>query len=217
MTNGLELAELFETPLIVEEVQNAAALNAALRKAIEERRARDPKGLSISNRQGWHSDTQMLDWGGEAAAALVRQVVELADRYTADIGARGEPRYAWVPEMWANISGRGGANQYHTHPGAYWAAVYYVDDGYAGSPDRALGGELEIEDPRMPMLQMDGPDLRFRLRPDAPIADPEILLRPASGRLLLFPAWLRHAVRPYLGTAERISIAINLTPIRVAG
>jgi uncharacterized protein (TIGR02466 family) len=36
-------------------------------------------------------------------------------------------------------------------------------------------------------------------------------VRPKSGRLVMFPAWLLHQVRPYRGTAQRISIAFNLS------
>ena len=36
-------------------------------------------------------------------------------------------------------------------------------------------------------------------------------IRPASGMLVLFPSWLQHALRPYRGAAERISIAFNLS------
>ena len=36
-------------------------------------------------------------------------------------------------------------------------------------------------------------------------------LRPRAGRLVMFPAWLMHQVRPYHGNAERISIAFNLS------
>ena len=34
---------------------------------------------------------------------------------------------------------------------------------------------------------------------------------PRTGRLVMFPAWLLHQVRPYRGGAERISIAFNLS------
>jgi uncharacterized protein (TIGR02466 family) len=36
-------------------------------------------------------------------------------------------------------------------------------------------------------------------------------VRPKAGRLVMFPSWLLHQVRPYTGTAERISIAFNLS------
>jgi hypothetical protein len=31
--------------------------------------------------------------------------------------------------------------------------------------------------------------------------------------IVIFPAWLSHAVRPYNGTGSRISIAINLSAV----
>ncbi|MDP7462577.1 MAG: putative 2OG-Fe(II) oxygenase, partial [Alphaproteobacteria bacterium] len=34
---------------------------------------------------------------------------------------------------------------------------------------------------------------------------------PKAGRILMFPSWLSHAVRPYTGTRQRISIAFNLS------
>src|SRR6267143_431140 len=46
-------------------------------------------------------------------------------------------------------------------------------------------------------------------------ADPSVggneTVLPKSGRLVMFPAWLLHQVRPYRGGAERISIAFNLS------
>ena len=53
----------------------------------------------------------------------------------------------WHGNMWANINRSGHANEFHSHPGSFWSAVYYVDDGgIPGNP--ALGGELEFMDPR---------------------------------------------------------------------
>ena len=37
------------------------------------------------------------------------------------------------------------------------------------------------------------------------------MIRPRSGRLVMFPSWLLHQVRPYAGKAVRISIAFNLS------
>jgi hypothetical protein len=35
------------------------------------------------------------------------------------------------------------------------------------------------------------------------------VITPATGMMLLFPAWLMHGVRPYHGDRPRISIAFN--------
>ena len=79
--------------------------------------------------------------------------------------------------MWANVCTRGHANQFHVHPGSFWSAVYYLDDGYGGSEDPALGGELQLLDPRMPAVAMASPELAFR-EPDGAIQHAELTLRP---------------------------------------
>jgi uncharacterized protein (TIGR02466 family) len=210
MANKPTLNEFFETPLIVDRIDDNEALNSDLRARIVARRSERP-GLARSNQQGWHSDTDMIQWAEDSSRVLIERIMGLAGRYTVDLGARGTPRYRWVPELWANVSDFGASNQYHTHPGAYWSAVYYVDDGYLGSPDPALGGEIVFEDPRVPTLLMEAPDLRIRTGKG--YIEPTYQLRPESGNLLMFPSWLRHAVNPYLGQGERISIAVNLTAI----
>lgn len=203
---------LFETPVVIDEVPNAPVLNAALKEAIAARRAESP-GVRISNIDGWQSDTGMLAWGGDAAAALNARMIAAAEKFTVDVAAgEGGPRHEWRSTMWANVSPPGGLNQMHTHPGAYWSAVYYVDDGYAGVDDPSLGGELMLMDPRMPMVLMTMPNLRFRV-PGAAPHEPQLAMRPKSGRIVMFPAWLSHGVMPYRGKGERISIAVNLNAV----
>jgi len=38
----------------------------------------------------------------------------------------------------------------------------------------------------------------------------QVAIRPVAGRIVLFPSWLRHSVRPHRGDRERVSIALNL-------
>ncbi|MBA2467502.1 MAG: 2OG-Fe(II) oxygenase family protein [Sphingomonas sp.] len=190
---------------------NAEELNRELRDLILAQRDRD-KGLALSNVGGWHSDTQMLRWGGGPSVRLLERIMAAVDHFTVDIRSNGGPRYKWFPEMWANVSAAGASNQYHTHPGCFWSAVYYVDDGYDGSPDETLGGELVLLDPRMPGIAMNAPDLRFR-RPGQEPEQRERFMRPESGRIVIFPAWLSHAVQPFRGPGTRISIAVNLSAV----
>jgi uncharacterized protein (TIGR02466 family) len=211
---GPKAAGLFETPVIVDRMPGHEALNRELKHVIAARRAQH-RGLDISNIGGWHSDIDMLRWGGAPALRLIERIIATADAFTTDIKSGGAPRFRWLPEMWANVSPPGASNSLHAHPGCFWSAVYYVDDGYGGSPDRALGGELVLFDPRMPAIRMNSPDLRFR-RPGGTPDHHESLMRPASGRIVIFPAWLSHSVRPYRGTGTRISIAVNLSAAPVS-
>ena len=189
--------DLFATPFIVDRLQSEQGI-AMLRDAVEAERSRDPEGVDISNVGGWHSNTNMLDWGGEAARALVFKAMTMADAQTldtkADSGSRfADGRFGWIPEMWANISQAGHANQYHTHPGSFWSIVAYLDDGYEGDDDPALGGELQLLDPRMPMVRMTAPDLRT-LGADGTAQANEPTVRPQTGMIVMFPSWLQHAV-----------------------
>ncbi len=208
MATSAKVASLFPTLIFVGRLPDAAALNAQLREVIADRQMAEP-GVEMSNVRGWQSDVRMLDWGGEAARMLADVVMAHCDRHTVDIKAQGKPRHRWVAEMWANVSTHGASNQSHSHPGAYWSAVYYVDDGYAGSDDRKLAGELVFIDPRMPMVRIGAPDLRYR-RSDGSTDHHETWIRPEAGRLVLFPSWLSHSVRPYMGAGSRVSIAVNV-------
>ena len=202
--------QLFATPFVVDTLQSKEGM-VALREVIEAEQKRDNAGVNISNIGGWHSNTKMLEWGGEVARALAFKAMTMADELTIDTLSTQKSRYSWIPEMWANISGKGDANQYHAHPGSYWSAVAYLDDGYNGSKDTKLGGELQLQDPRMPMIRMTAPDLRLK-DPSGAAQQNEIMIRPRTGMIVMFPSWLQHAVRAFHGEGTRISIAINLVP-----
>ena len=106
-------------------------------------------------------------------------------------------------------SGPGGWNAPHHHFPCHWSGVYYVDDGGI-SADPSLGGELEFMDPRGPAPAMYAPHLAFAIPGGLSVGANETV-QPKAGRLVMFPAWLLHQVRPYRGDAERISVALNLS------
>lgn len=203
-----ETRHLFSTPFVIDTLRSPEGI-AHLKSLIMAEKARDQDGVQISNIGGWHSNTQMLEWGGEAARALALKAMDMADAAMINVGADQGREYGWVPEMWANVSTKGNANQYHTHPGSFWSAVAYIDDGYEGDPDAGLGGELQLLDPRMPMVRMTAPDLRFK-DVDGGLQNNEPMVRPHTGLIVMFPSWLQHSVRAFYGRGTRISIAINL-------
>jgi uncharacterized protein (TIGR02466 family) len=197
---------LFGTPIVVVDVPDAVTLNAALGTTIFERE-KSHAGTQHSNLGGWQSDWEMDRWGGAPAIKLLAIGRNTANRVTTD--RQGKPvSIAWKANMWANINRSGHGNEFHSHPGSFWSAVYYVDDGGIDA-DSSLGGELEFMDPRGPGPAMYAPQLAYGSAGLSVGANETV--RPKAGRLVVFPAWLLHQVRPYKGQAQRISIAFNLS------
>ncbi|UDL93403.1 2OG-Fe(II) oxygenase family protein [Lichenihabitans sp. PAMC28606] len=198
---------LFATPVAALDVPGAEAINTELQRVILARRD-DTPSVQASNAGGWHSDRDILAWGGPHVGQIIDMAKGMAGQLTADRNGQAI-RPAWQVRAWANVNTSGHANICHYHPGSFWSGTYYVDDGGCAS-DHELGGEFEMLDPRGPGPGMYAPALKFAGEDGASVGGAEII-RPKPGLLFLFPSWLMHQVRPYRGTGTRISIAFNLS------
>jgi uncharacterized protein (TIGR02466 family) len=207
--NVTQYHALFATPFLTADVPDVAELTGELRTIINSRRA-SHASEERSNKGGWQSDTGMLQWGGEPAQKLGALMIQMCGQFTTDIGQSdpNQPRFEWSAEMWANISPNGIGHESHTHPGALWSLVFYVDDGLAEADDPTLTGELVLQDPRNPTPVMYKPDLRY-LYEDKTAYRSDHRFTPKNGQIVAFPSWVSHWVNPHRGSRERISIAMN--------
>jgi uncharacterized protein (TIGR02466 family) len=202
----IQVQGLFPTPVAAVMLPDAEARNVELERIILQRRAEFPS-LGASNIGGWHSSRDFASWGGAPAEELLLFAREVATRMTTN--REGEPvQPQWVVEAWANINETGDSNACHYHPGSFWSGSYYVNDGGCAD-DLSLGGEFEIFDPRGPAPMMHAPLLKFGGEGGLSAGSAETI-RPRPGLMFLFPSFLLHAVRPYRGSASRISVAFNL-------
>ncbi len=201
----IQIREYFPTVVLVGSIAGAERLNAALSALILARAAADP-GTAHSNLGGWQSSWDFDGWGGPAWAEVIGEVRQVIDRFTSDRAGR-PVRPPWKRNAWANVNRSGHGNEFHTHPGAFWSGVYYVQDGGAAD-DPALGGELELADPRGVAPAMYAPALCIATPSSLSMGASE-LIGPRAGMFVLFPSFLSHGVRPYRGTRTRISIAFN--------
>lgn len=202
----VEVKGLFATPVAAVMLPGAEARNAELTDIILRRMAEYPT-IGASNIGGWHSPRDVADWGGQPVQEVLATARSVATQMTAD--RDGNPvRPEWKMEAWANVNGPGGSNACHYHPGSFWSGTYYVADGGCAD-DPSLGGEFEMFDPRGPAPMMHAPLLKFAGE-DGQSAGSAQTIRPRAGLLFLFPSFLLHAVRPYTGIGQRISIAFNL-------
>ena len=135
---------LFETPVGFGEISNAESLLDDLATAIKANKAAS-SGIKRSNEGGWHSNTDMLEWGGEAARKVADTAISIAKRMSHFEGATVDD-FDWKVTMWANVTAPRGLNALHSHPGNLWAAVLYIDMG--GEPESGIepGGNFYFED-----------------------------------------------------------------------
>ena len=89
-----------------------------------------------------------------------------------------------ILSAWANINRRGDFNKTHTHPGATWSGVDYVDLGEANSSTE--GTPIHLSDPNPARTNIFFPEL----------SSSNVLFRPEPGLMNLFPSYVpgrRHA------------------------
>jgi uncharacterized protein (TIGR02466 family) len=102
-----------------------------------------------------------------------------------------------ITGCWANINPPGSAHRPHSHPNNIVSGVYYV---------QTIGAEDEIvfHDPRPQAHVIQPVTARAVAETQSSIG-----VEAKPGRMLLFPSWLRHSVRPNRSGAERISLSFN--------
>lgn len=203
-----EVKPLFPTPLVITSFDDADALNEELKRLIIQRSQERPS-VKKSNKGGWQSAEDFLSWSGEAGKTVIDAAIALANELTItqSQGNFAPVDFAWKVNAWANINRAGDTNHVHTHPGSYWSCCYYVHIDPAETGE--VGGQFEMIDPRGVAPILYAPHLRMRVKGCLTAGQSEFH-QPLAGQLLLFPAWLAHAVTPYLGGGERISVAFNL-------
>ena len=198
---------LFETPVAYATLGQAERLSADLLAAIAKKRS-ESHGIKRSNEGGWHSDTDMLEWGGAAAQKLAETAISVAKKMSHFEGASVND-FNWQTKMWANVTEAGGLNTLHAHPGNLWAAVFYLDMGKTEGETQDSGGNFYLEDPRFPLVSMHNPGFRLLDGSGRP-QQIQTQLKLKEGNMIVFPAWLRHGVHAYKGDEQRISVAMNI-------
>ena len=189
---------LFSVPFLTHDWKENEQLNTELRLRILAH-SRQSRGEQKSNVGGWHSETGQLEFLGDVRGVLIQQMhaltQEATTRVISETGSTSEP-IQFVLQAWANISRGGDSHAPHTHPGATWSGVYYVDAGESANGESA---PLELVDP---CLGRTNTFLPFLL-------PSSVSVRPRAGLMVLFPGFLTHAVHAHKGGSARISIAFN--------
>ena len=185
--------QFFPTTVYGFDFPMADHLNPQLEKDILEWSKQD-QGLKKTNVKGWHSQTDMHT--KPEYKPLVDQLFLAINMIWKEEWLDREPI---LGNMWANINQPGGYNRPHIHPNSLFSGVYYIK-----APPNC--GKLVCNDPR-PGIQTVMPT-RVKGSPPKHLWR-ECHIDPIPGRIIIFPAWLWHAVEPNESNDIRISVSFN--------
>ena len=152
------------------------------------------QGVQKTNYKGWHSTTDMAS--KPEYHPLLNELMIMCKEVFSEEWLDREPV---LGNMWANINPREGMNAPHIHPNSLFSGVYYVKSN-------PQAGKLKIYDPR-PGAQIVMP-IRKEGKPPKHLWK-DVDLDPFPGRIIMFPAWLWHAVEPNQSNELRISVSFN--------
>ena len=185
--------EFFPTIVYGFDLPMATHLNQQLERDIIAWSKQD-KGIEKTNYKGWHSQTDMQT--KPEYKPLVDQLFLAMRHVWEDQHLDREPV---LGNMWANINPPGGSNQSHVHPNSLFSGAYYIKSNLKS-------GRLKLHDPR-PGVQLNLP---VRTKTEIPkYLWRDVNLDPVPGRILIFPAWVLHAVEPNESNDIRISVSFN--------
>lgn len=195
-----DLTLAFASPLLRFKAPDATALNAALVSEAMEIRSKSP-GVQKSNRQGWHSETDLMtrtEPGLSRLASFIERAMHAATK--AISGDFNPAQYRLVANGWININPQHGYNVPHSHSGYMWSGCYYVT---VPPVQEGPSGCIEFLSP----VLVPG---EYKVL-GADCYKDKITMRPKAGDLLLFPSYMTHWVYPNEADEDRITIAFNGT------
>lgn len=211
----------FAVPIVIEQFENPAPLNAELRALFLQCEAQgtrfsNPDPFTHRNAALFESTFDLFDWEHPAVArlrdfCLGRLYHSIGELCGYDLAAL--QRLHIAHESWFHLTRRGGYFGVHNHPMHSWSGVYCVcQEGDEGNPH---SGTLTFISPYASnTMFVDMASHQFK----PPFQTGAIPTRLVPGQLVLFPSWLLHEVTPFepAGDGLRITVAFN-TRFRMEG
>lgn len=103
-----------------------------------------------------------------------------------------------ITGCWANVSGPADHHKEHSHPNNFLSGAFYVKAPKGGD-------SINFHDPRAEAHVM-APHVTESSTKNSST----VIVEVQPGRLVIFPAWLRHSVDPNESQEQRMSVSFNL-------
>lgn len=190
-----KLENWFPTPLWFDEIEEIDNKKLAKQLKIFSKKN---EGRVLSNYGGWQShDFHMHDCSIPELKSLA-DIVLLKMQECCDLINVKSDMFVKMSNFWININSKGNGNNPHTHPSCSLSAVYYVQ-----TPENC--GKLQFEHPS----HMINFWMQSYTKTDTYTTYSCVNIDPSPGKLVVFPAWLKHAVYASQADTDRISVAFN--------
>jgi hypothetical protein len=213
----MEHGVLWPTPTLTMFVQDPEPFNERLaaiildeeQKILSSSSPTDVAGISAGLTAYW-LNFNVLNWDHPETRELREMVLAGLREWIRGVGDPDAPEWQIAGiSCWANVLRYGERLTIHHHDPAFVSAHYTVQSGYAeGEPTGSVDAGATVYYRPGFADRSHGGDASMAASPwddDWRIEKPAV-----PGRLVFFPSFVRHEVRPYLGRTSRISIAMDV-------
>lgn len=181
---------IWNTVVDVPDCQNQKAINFCLGLKDKD------YGRVVSNVGGWQSndilENELIDTPLNFLIGVVKPACQKA---ITDLGSN---KQAVIVNSWVNINNKNDYNELHNHVSCEFACVFYLTEN---------NSDIEFERPYdIQKYFLDSLESTF----STPASFSRVTHSPPKNALLIFPAWLKHRVKPSVSDSTRISVAINI-------
>ena len=190
--------KFFPDPVFKYRISNSDQHNQDLSKYIYDLYNKDQKGIQLSNINGWHSRPFNLKEKNSPPNNFFQNIKNHIYDVFENYGWSFNPEKIKCEAMWAVINKKGNFNIEHIHANCHLSAAYYVK-----VPENS--GNFNIYNPNNISRN------RFPLK--SKITELNMLtasFKVNEGDLLIFPAYLPHAVGKNESDQDRIVVSFNL-------
>lgn len=208
-----QITPMFAVPFVFAKHPDHAPLNAALKALFLAREAEGPRHanpapLVTRNEALFESRFDLFEWPEAPVQALRTWCFKQLYGAVGELNGYDVPtlqRMDLANECWFHVTRRGGFFSMHNHAMASWSGVYCVDPGEDDGTTKGSGELTFLHPNAMATMFIDRSISNFR----PPYAYGPRPLQLEAGQLVLFPSWLLHEVKPFIGNGTRITVAFN--------
>ena len=158
-------------------------------------RKKDPKGRVVSNRGGWqssflHEEDKIIR---STLLAGIRDYGESNQIFECDL---------ILSSLWININGKGDYNELHHHPSCDLSGVFWIK-----TPVDC--GSIVFNSPQDFVQAKELRSYASHVKDEWKQFD-SYYFPSTAGRVMIFPSFLLHQVRPNQSNEDRISVSFNI-------